>query len=181
MKKILMFAAFAAVLAACGKKESSLLCVDKFFENPAQHMGKVVSVTGVSKGNLDVLANCSGTKEILLQNVSDSARAAVTAPDAMVTITGTVSTIVIDSVTVAQTIADANAATDSTLQARLFAMADDVTRRLNANGGPITHYCIAPTAVTVLTDAEKAEFMKAKGCCKNGESCCAKKEQQPQE
>jgi hypothetical protein len=170
MKKILVIAACAFMLASCCSKEAGI-CVDKFYESP------VIGTEVIISGQAD-LCCCSGALLI----VGSEKRAITVAPvegvavpekvkGATISVKGIVSSETIDEVYVAALVEKAEAAQDSTEKAGLAAKAEKVREAITANNGPITKYTIAATSIEVTKCCKKDG---KEGCAKDGKKCCAK-------
>ncbi|MDR0667530.1 MAG: hypothetical protein LBF90_02795 [Prevotellaceae bacterium] len=163
MKKIFTMAAFAFALASCGTKEVGIT-VDKFYENPVVGSEVVISgQAGICCSGALLLAGCE--KNVITIVPAEGVAVPENLKGAKLEVKGVVSATTIDDQFVADLVAQAEAAQDSTEKAKLEAKAEKVKAAIEANGGPLYKYSIAATEI-VVKDA----------CCKKGEgkACCKK-------
>lgn len=170
MKKILSIAALAFVFAACGTKDAGL-CVDKFYENPVEYIGKEVTIAGLAhvcchSGALQITGS---EKHAIAVIPAEGVVVPENAKGAVLKVKGVINEEIIDETFIATLTDEANAKEDSTAKAELLAKAEKIKKVIVAEG-VIRKYSINATAIEVVEcDKEDAACCKkdsTKACCK---------------
>ncbi|MDR3133775.1 MAG: hypothetical protein LBU42_07105 [Prevotellaceae bacterium] len=179
MKQILSIAALALVLAACGTKDAGL-CVDKFYENPVEYIGKEVTIVGLTNvcchsGALQITGS---EKRAITVIPAEGVAVPEDAKGSVLKVTGIINEEIIDETFVATLTDEANATEDSTAKAELLAKAEKI-KGIIVEEGVIHKYSITATAIeTVECDEKDAACEKdsTKACCKKDstKACCKK-------
>ncbi|MDR3351271.1 MAG: hypothetical protein LBN98_06515 [Prevotellaceae bacterium] len=180
MKKVLSVAALALIFAACGTKDAGL-SVDKFYENPAEYIGKEVTIAGVARvccqsGAIQI----TGSEKNVITLIPAEG---FTAPEKAVwkvKAKGIINEEIIDETYIATLTDQANATEDSTAKADLLAKAEKIKGIIVAEG-VIRKYSIDATAIEIIEcDKEDAACCKkdsTKACCKKDSTkACSEKD-----
>jgi hypothetical protein len=180
MKKVLTIAALAFVFAACGTKDAGL-CVDKFYENPVEYIGKEITVSGIANvcchsGALQITGS---EKHAITVIPAEGVAVPENAKGLALKVKGVISEEVIDETFIATLTDEANAKEDSTAKAELLAKAEKIKEVILVEG-VIRKYSINATAIEVVKcdkeDAACCEKDSTKACCKKDstKACCKK-------
>ncbi|MDR2358285.1 MAG: hypothetical protein LBD87_00610 [Prevotellaceae bacterium] len=180
MKKILSIAALALVLAACGTKDAGL-CVDKFYENPVEYIGKEVTVAGLAhvcchSGTLQIIGS---EKHAITVIPAEGVVVPENAKGAVLKVKGLINEEIIDETFIATLTDEADATEDSTAKAKLLAKAEKIKNIIVAEG-VIRKYSINATKIEVAECDKEAgaacEKDSTKACCKKDstKACCKK-------
>ncbi|MDR2801723.1 MAG: hypothetical protein LBB31_00715 [Prevotellaceae bacterium] len=181
MKKILSIAVLTLVVAACGTKDAGL-CVDKFYENPVEYIGKEVTITGVAKvcchsGALQITGS---EKHAIAVIPAEGVVVPENAKGAVLKVKGIINEEIIDETFIATLTDEADATEDSTAKAELVAKAEKIKSIILAEG-VIHKYSINATAIEVVPCDKEADACcekdSTKACCeKDSTKACCKKD-----
>jgi len=168
MKKILFVAAFAFILAACGGQKEAGICVDQFYENPIENLGKDIAIVGQAKvcgcSGAMMIVNCTGKRFIRVAPV-EGVVIPENVKDTYVLVKGIVSEEVIDEAYVLALVEQANVIEDEVEKAEALAKAEKISAIIAE--GVIRNYTI---------DATSIELTKA--CCDSkSDKCCGDKKE----
>ncbi len=176
MKKLLTFAAIAALAAACCSKPVAPLTVANFFENPAAFVGQDTTLTGT------ILSVCDSTGAFVLGMSDTSKQTMMVIPTVEdikvckgcigkeVSVKGLISETVVDAEYITTLENEANATECPVAKENKLKKAAEY-REVLSTGNVFSIYSIAATVVTAKECAAKEE-----GCCKADstakEGCC---------
>ena len=172
MKQILSIAALALVLAACSTKDAGL-CVDKFYENPVEYIGKEVTVAGLAhvcchSGALQITGS---EKNAITVVPGEGLVIPENAEGAVLKVKGVINEEIIDETFIATLTDEANATEDSTAKAKLLAKAEKIKNIIVAEG-VIHKYSINATVIEIAPCNKEAEA----ACKKDSTKACCKKD-----
>jgi len=170
MKKILFVAAFAFILAACGGQKEAGICVDQFYENPIENLGKDIAIVGQAKvcgcSGAMMIVNCTGEKFIRVAPV-EGVVIPENVKDTYVLVKGIVSEEVMDDAYVLAMIEKANAIEDEAEKALALTQAERIGEAIAEGAKFLRYFTIDATSIEL-----------AKACCDSkSDKCCGDKKE----